>query len=212
MQALIERGFSPGLVAGFFKMSAGARWTREFARCRNEGDVQDLATDIVRDLLPIAEFRSIRGHDFQCPTHGYFEEMFSYNTYDEDACAAARATRHPCSRCVAEAAAANDAQRIAELLRGCPQVTIRAPGISSPWSVKFGGHTYDADAFDARVDAMSSPKKDPRFYQRPDFQERFLARFEETAVKTMAGELPSPPPLSPDRAADVAAAITKGVS
>lgn len=192
---LQARGFTAGLIRGFFADS-GEKWIKEVKRCKDEDDARELAKDMAA-ALESRRGSCLRAHDFSCKNCGnVFEEYFSYNPYDADVLDAALAATEPCPKC------------------GTPssQVTLRAPGmVTSSWLMQFGGHTYDKDDFDARVETMFAPKKDNRFFNNPNFTEQFLGDFEETAVKTMSGELPSPEPIDPSVAAEIAAALPTGV-
>lgn len=192
---LQHRGFSAGLIRGFFE-SGREKWGREIRRCRSDGDARNLATDIA-EALKLRLGTKLRAHDFRCPNDGHlFEDFLSYNPYDLDELEAARCETRPCPHCGTIS----------------KQVLVRAPGIAvAPWVMSFGGQTYDKDEFDARVDAITNRPKPKRFTDDPKFGERFMSDFEETAVKTMSGELPPPPPIDGSAAADIADAIAKGV-
>jgi putative FmdB family regulatory protein len=121
-----------------------------------------------------------------------------------------------CNHCFEDLAVAN-ADGVPPL--PCPhcgnparQVWLRSPGIScASWVVKFGGNTFDADDFDARVD-RSLNRTRRGIEDRPDFKERFLEKFDANISRHFAGELP--PPKAPDAsiAADLTSSITKEVS
>jgi hypothetical protein len=192
---LESRGFTAGLIRGFFE-DGGEKWSREMRRCRNDGDAADLAKDIA-SALELRRGSKLRAHDFWCgECRSNFEEYLSYNPYDLDELEAARSGERPCPTCGASSRS----------------VTLRAPGMHvAQWAMQFGGHTYDKDDFDQRVDSMFKPKKEQRFFNDPNFTERFLGDFEETAIKTMAGDEPPSPPIDPVVAGEIAAVIKTGV-
>lgn len=193
--ALQAHGFTPGLIRGFFE-DGGEKWGREMRRCKSEGDANDLAKDIVTAMAARLGSK-LRAHDYWCKQcDRSFEEYLSYNPYDLDELEAARTGERACPRCRAMSR----------------PVILRAPGMHvASWLMQFGGKVYDKDDFDARVDGMLNREKPKRFFEQPNFTETFLGDFEETAVKTMSGELPSPPPVDPSVAEEIVASITKGV-
>lgn len=195
VRELQSRGFTTGLIRGFFG-SSGEKWGREISRCKSDGDALELAKDIAA-ALELRRGNKIRAHDYRCLGCGEsFEEYLTYNPYDEDELDAARQQSASCPHCGAQA----------------KPVLLRAPGMHvAPWAIRFGGQTYDKDDFDAHIDSLTNRPKPQRFYDKPGFTEEFLGQYEETAIKTMAGEIPPPPPIDPTVADEVATAITKGV-
>lgn len=106
--------------------------------------------------------------DFNCATHGVFEEMLDVIPPYEPV------TSYPCKECGESA----------------PSIWTKAPGLAGVYrhTVTFGGHTHDEADIEARLGASDSTP--PPFYETAEGEAQFAEIYKANLEREIAGTLP----------------------